>query len=206
MVCWECVLAQPLKNSTVEIETKLWISKNLIKVFWSFRVCAHGDYIRWRIWSSISTTPVISGKCMAAGSNDNTRRGQLAARACASPSSASILSPLAQQDHPALSDLIAMVAELTVARSDLPRPIASRHTSSRQWASPIKLVCMLVNFVLMTACTLSLNENQKKRDTLDQVSRLVIQFPRPVWEERTRISFTVSLPKWCRSRQRRSCR
>jgi hypothetical protein len=65
---------------------------------------------------------------MAADSNDNTRRGQLAARACASPSSASILSPLAQQDNPALSDLIAMVAELTVARSDLPKPIASLHT------------------------------------------------------------------------------
>ena len=84
VVCWECVLAQPLKNSTTEIETKLWISKNLIKVFWSFRVYAHVDYICWRIWSSILTTPVVSGKCMAAGSNDNTRRGQLAARACAS--------------------------------------------------------------------------------------------------------------------------
>ena len=143
---------------------------------------------------------------MVAGSNDNTRRGQLAARACGSPSSTYILSTLAQQDHPALSDLIAMVAELTVARSDSPRPIASLHASSRQWASPIKLVCMLVLFVLIAACTLSLNENRKKRDTLDQVSRVVIQFPRPVWEEQTQISFTVPLPKWCRFRQRRSCR
>lgn len=62
VVCRKCVLAQPLKNSTIEIETKQWIGKNLIRVFWSFRVCAHVDYIRWQLWGSILTTPSISDK------------------------------------------------------------------------------------------------------------------------------------------------